>query len=186
MMESLTKAMAGLTIRARVAVALAVADRVLVCLESDAQAFVLAGNAIRDGWRWEEGLDVTSSFLYYTYIEALQNDEIRLKSVTPIPLFTESAKPAPVFANLAVQGALYYTIAAALGIELGNGLQIDLPEDAYEVNEKVLDWIHEQARKTTRLDDSWLDRVVAILRRQHARGDESLGEIVRRDDLLSL
>jgi hypothetical protein len=135
-----------LTIRARVAFVLGVADRVMLNLIEHSTAFDAGSKAISAGWRWVEGGSISANELYDNHVENLA---IQSSMIDNPALGT-------------VISALYYVMWHAFKQEINDGKAPIVPNDIAEVSEEVVDEVCDYATKAKNCDDVW---IISVIRR---------------------
>jgi hypothetical protein len=172
-MTTLSHELASLVaIRARVAFALGIAERVLPVLLKNADAFQAARAALDDGWRWEQGESLRASKLYESHIEALAVQGSLLSNVE------ESA------AMCAVTSAFFYVLWHAFRQELSTSQvsEGDVPNDMADVTEEVIDEMCDFAARTSVCDRHWISALATRLSTDvRATNPDDLGPVVSRE-----
>jgi hypothetical protein len=138
-----------ISIRPRVAFALAVAERVLPTLVHSKDAFDTAVKTLSDGWRWEEGRSISAEDLYRSNVEGLAVQG----SLTSDPALG------------ATISAYYYLMWHAFQQDIRESKLPagKVPNDIAEVSEEVLTEVCEYAAKTPHFDKTWMASTVSRL-----------------------
>jgi hypothetical protein len=157
-------------IRPRVALVLAIAERVIGALGKNTEAFNAVQKALVDGWRWEQGENVGATQLYDNDDEALALQGCLVKDEQ------ESS------AIMAATSAFYYTLWHAYMMDLHRGQvrEGEIP-GMTDVTEEVIDEVCEHAIHTSLCDSDW---IIALANRLSAdfptTNPEELGPVVPR------
>jgi hypothetical protein len=132
-----------LPVRARVALALTIADSTLGALAANHQASSAARAAMNDAWAWQRGEDVPAQRIH---------DQCHA-----VDLMAQTATGAEQAALSAVASALWYTDWNAYDEELLRGKTDDssVPNDIAEGPEDVLDELCRYAARTGQHSEEW-------------------------------
>jgi hypothetical protein len=156
------------SIRVRVAFALAVAERVLPALAKNADGFKAARKALDDCWEWEERGTIRALQLYEDDDEAL---------VLQGSLIKDNEASAAIST---VTSAFYFTLWQAFQQDLEKGLVRagEVPMMT-EITEEILDEVCKSATQTSLCDDGWLSSVIGRLVRDfHSDNPYELGPTI--------
>lgn len=165
------------TIRARVALVLAIAQRVIPALTANAEAFKAAHRALIDAWQWEEGGAIPALQLYESDVDAL--------AVQGSLVVGEEASAA----MFAATSAFYYVLWQAFRQDLKTGRvrEGDIPNDIAEITEDVIDEVCRFAAETSLCDSLWINSAMERVCADFPAGNANeLGPVVHRqyfDDL---
>lgn len=169
MKHTYSKMCQRLPIRARVALVLAVAERVMPVLASHAEASKAAERALAAAWRWEQGTDQPALRLYDDHIEPL---------AVQGSLLDDSKASAALYS---VTSAFFYVLWHAFKLDLirKHVRPNRVPNDIADITEEVIDEVCDYAIQTSLCDDDWIG---TNCKRLNARFDtgkpDQLGEPV--------
>jgi hypothetical protein len=159
-----------LPIRARVAFVLAAAQRSLLALEGKADASKACAQALRDGWRWQEGEGISSLELYERDDEDLVLQGSLVKEEKALQ------------AIMAATSAFYYTLWHAYKVDLRSAkvMRGEIPNMG-EMSEEVIDEVCQFAMRSGLCEEAWLSAIADRLIRDYGtEKPENLGTSILR------
>jgi hypothetical protein len=166
-----------ITVRARAAFAVTMAEHVLPATEFHEYGHSLASNAIETMWRWRNGQAVNGSDVY----ECVGDNEDEDGLIFIVEAFPEGSVACSAF--LAVISAILY---AAWHAYRRDG-QHAMPEAVCDVGEEDLEDLYSYAKQTPAFDVAFADRVADYLVRHHPlRGRDELDSAIDRQTISSL
>jgi len=158
----------GLTIRARAAYYLVVAESVFAAAPPDDGSLEPAREAMNMAWQWIEGASIEVYELHWY----LENED------TGLTFFIKNNT------SVAVSAALAYVIWRAYQAEAGHmGQTRDMGQSICEVTEEMIVEFHHFAEQTGGFDHQLAHRLLNYLRANYATSkiDDFGGPILRRD-----
>lgn len=167
--------LSDLTVRARVAFHLAVAEEAFATVAPGDPGRARAREALDAGWRWVEGAPVSADELY----RRLENEQD-----TGLMVWGQaaSADPEAAAAWCAIIDAWMYLVWRAYAAESC----VYLPQTIEDVDETMIDDLLGHAGQTRSFDPTRATRRRDRLLERHRRGDvERLGQPLTRDEALA-
>jgi hypothetical protein len=174
MRKELKLIVSKVTIRARVAFALLLAERVLQRLPENSEAYGAVRKALDDGWAWLEGVRIPARQLYW--------------NLGPIDVEATNCEAEPLKAELcAILCALYYLTWHAYGVELeaAKDGEISVPSTMAEITEDIIEEMVAYASANGSVDGSWVAVTIRRLLASYPTNDpEAVGEPILKETLL--
>ncbi|MHC5595180.1 MAG: Imm6 family immunity protein [Nostoc sp.] len=166
----------NVTVRARVAFVLVIAESILVELENDHKCFALGQEALNLAWTWEEMGDIEGRIL------AEYVDSPTEKDLGVCELYHEDNE-AMVSAAIALTLSIGYVAMYAYRLEKAQ----HMPEPIAEIGEDTISQIIEFALQTNSIDESYVSRAYYfILGKYRTNTPSELGESISKDKLLAI
>jgi len=157
---------AFLPVRARVALALGIADSVLPAIR-DGDSLKTAKKALDDAWKWENGKDVTARDVY-----------AHIEPVTVAA--TRSNNEREKAALCAIGSAIYYVAWHAFSSELKQKKKISVPNDMADVTEETVNEILEYASRTREVEMNQSSMVERLLTDFRTHDPNEMGKSIER------
>lgn len=166
----------SITIRARVAFYLAIAESLFNVIKKDEKGYAEARNALDKCWKWLEGEEVAGDTLY----ESLENEDD-----TGLLVFGSMAAGNPL------KLAVWNTLATALMYVIWQAYEVEgekyLPQTIEEVNETMIDDLLSCASESDQFNVSWFEELKQyLLEKYPANEPNQLGKPIGKTEVMDL
>jgi Immunity protein Imm6 len=165
-----------ITIRARVALYLAVAESLFNYIKKDEKGYAQARSALDKCWKWLDGEEVAGDTLY----EYLENEDD-----TGLLVFGSMAAGNPP------KLAVWNTFATALMYVIWQAYEVEgekyLPQTIEEVNETMIDDLLSCATESNQFNISWFEELKQyLLEKYPANEPNQLGKPISKIEVMEL
>lgn len=166
----------NITIRARVAFYLAVAQKAFEGLSENDQGYLQADEALKQCWNWLEGKNISGDEL----CEYLENERD-----TGLMVYSSFVQGDPV------KEPIWITIITALMYTIWQAYQIEnekyLPESIEQVDEGAIDILIEYAKKCANYDEHWIKLLENyLLEKYRTTNMNEVGIAILKDEIMGI
>lgn len=168
--------MSRITIRARVAFYLAIAQKSFEELSKDDKGYLNASEALDQCWSWLEGKDISGDEL----CEYLENERD-----TGLMVYSSFVEGDPV------KEPIWITIITALMYTIWQAYQVKkeefLPESIEQVDEGAIDVFIDYAKKCINYDENWVKLIETYLLEKHKTIDiGEIGTVISKNEIMDI
>lgn len=171
MSDTLNKFVETVTIRARVAYVLGIAEHIISDIKSDYEGYLLAVDAIKTAWAWQNNASVNANIL---------NEYLMNEDEEGLLIHEQEADETMVSAWVTITTAIAYVAWHAYQ------QKNEFPPGALcEVSEDILEQVIEYASKTNVYEADFVNKLSEyLLSRCSTKNSQELGKPINREDFL--